>query len=27
LTREIRGPIEQPLRLIVSGFVGHTRRR
>ena len=27
LTREIRGPIEQLLRLIVPGFVGHTRRR
>lgn len=27
LTREIRGPIEQMLRVIVPGFVGHTRRR
>lgn len=27
LTREIRGPIEQMLRLVVPGFVGHTRRR
>ena len=27
LTREIRGPIEQMLRLVVAGFVGHTRRR
>jgi site-specific recombinase XerD len=27
LTREIRSPIEQLLRLIVPGFVGHTRRR
>lgn len=26
-TREIRGPIEQMLRLVVPGFVGHTRRR
>jgi len=27
LTREIRGPIEQMLRVVVPGFVGHTRRR
>jgi len=27
LTREIRGPIEQMLRLVVPGFVGHTRGR
>lgn len=25
--REIRGPIEQMLRLVVPGFVGHTRQR
>jgi site-specific recombinase XerD len=27
LAREVRGPIEQMLRLVVPGFVGHTRRR
>lgn len=27
LTREIRGPVEQMLRLVVPGFVGHTRHR
>jgi len=27
LAREIRGPIEQMLRLVVPGFLGHTRRR
>jgi hypothetical protein len=27
LAREVRGPNEQMLRLIVPGFVGHTRRR
>lgn len=27
LTREIRGPIEQMLRVVTPGFVGHTRRR
>ncbi|MCI0437113.1 MAG: integrase, partial [Gemmatimonadetes bacterium] len=27
LTQEIRWPIEQMLRLVVPGYVGHTRRR
>lgn len=27
LTREIRGPVEQMLRVVVPGFVGHTRHR
>jgi site-specific recombinase XerD len=27
LTREIRGPIEQMLRVVIPDFVGHTRRR
>jgi len=27
LALEVRGPIEQMLRLVVPGFVGHTRRR